>query len=123
MWVRTFQFARCLQAHEQQFPVGSSAALGKGEGAGGQASKGQGEREREAPMGWNTRQTDGKKKTRSQFAKLSVVAEAASTTACTTQLARSSGGTCEAHLAASSKKAWQGLAGVGRQLKREGGGG
>lgn len=37
---------------------------------------------------------------------------------CTTQFACSSGGTCEAHIAASSKKAWQGLAGVGRQLKR-----
>lgn len=40
--------------------------------------------------------------------------------ACATQCARSSGGTSEAHLAASSNKAWQGLAGVGRQLREEG---
>lgn len=40
--------------------------------------------------------------------------------ACATQRARFSGGTSEAHLAASSNKAWQGLAGVGRQLREEG---
>lgn len=39
--------------------------------------------------------------------------------ACATQHARCSGGTSEAHLAASSNKAWQGLAGVGRQLREE----
>lgn len=56
MWVRTFQFAWCLLAHEQQFPVGSSGALGRDEGA---VRKGlrrssirdQGETEQEAPSG------------------------------------------------------------------------
>lgn len=65
-----------------------------------------------------------KKQTRSHIFQLSVVAEAATTTTNATPVPPSmphfSGGTSEAHLAASPNKAWQGLAGLGKQLREEG---
>ncbi len=129
MRVRTFQFGWRLQAHDRKFPVGSSVALGRGEGAVWQGWGGQASGVRERQNGRLLRaETQGKQmkkqNKKNEVTDFPVVSGGWGSHhhryACATQRARSSGGASEAHLAASSNKAWQGLAGVGRQRREEG---